>query len=174
MIIRMGSTLATLADSVADTVRCCYRSLALMMCFRSPQLSQLRLAAVEFVSITTPDPLNRVRLGPESTDMLIGFPESDSQAQGYIAAFRTDFTSSGGWMVGPPRVPTPPSTSIRFCAERSPADTRDGLTAYRLRAHAGNAHTAREVAICKLHPRTAEASRVDRAVPASQQGRQLK
>jgi hypothetical protein len=43
------------------------RSLALMMCFRSPQLSQLRFAAVEFVSITPPDSLNRVRLGPEST-----------------------------------------------------------------------------------------------------------
>ena len=41
-------------------------SLALMMRFRSPQLSQLRFAAVEFVSITTPDSLNRVRLGPES------------------------------------------------------------------------------------------------------------
>jgi hypothetical protein len=42
------------------------RSLALMMCFRSPQLSQLRFATVEFVSITPPDSLNRVRLGPES------------------------------------------------------------------------------------------------------------
>src|SRR5262249_47940830 len=41
-------------------------SLALMMRFRSPQLSQLRFAAVEFVSITAPDSLNRVRLGPES------------------------------------------------------------------------------------------------------------
>src|SRR5437773_12239754 len=41
-------------------------SLALTMCFRPPQLSQLRYAAVEFVSITTPDSLNRVRLGSES------------------------------------------------------------------------------------------------------------
>jgi hypothetical protein len=40
-------------------------------------------------------------------------------------------------------------------------DTRDGLRAYRLRAHVGNAHMAREVAIGKPHPRTAEASRVD-------------
>src|SRR6266487_3856793 len=39
-------------------------SLALVL--TSPQLSQLRFAAVEFVSITTPDSLNRVRLGPES------------------------------------------------------------------------------------------------------------
>src|SRR5204862_5887423 len=32
----------------------------------SPQLSQLRFAAVELVSITTPDSLNRVRRRPES------------------------------------------------------------------------------------------------------------
>jgi hypothetical protein len=38
----------------------------------TPQLSKLRFAAVELVAIATPDSLDRVRLGPESTSRLLG------------------------------------------------------------------------------------------------------
>src|SRR5260370_4701730 len=51
-------------------------SLALILCLPSPQLSQLRFAAVEFVSITPPDSLNRVRLGPESAACILPHPPS--------------------------------------------------------------------------------------------------